>query len=92
MYTGRAQAYILSGENEGNLAAALSDFEIALTMDETLVEAWLGLADVYIRQGNYNKAMEVLKEAPDITGGDSAIVSKIAEMEAANYRFSRKCS
>ena len=48
--SGRGQAYVLSGETEENLAAALADFEAALAADETLAEAWLGLADVYIRQ------------------------------------------
>ena len=79
--SGRGRAYVLSGETEANLAAALADFEAAVAADETLAEAWLGLADVYIRMGEYDKAMEVLKEGIDKTGGDQAIADKLAEME-----------
>ena len=82
-YSGRGQAYVLSGETADNLAAALADFEAALAADETLAEAWLGLADVYIRQGDYDKAMEVLQEGLDKTGGE-AIADKIAEIESGN--------
>ena len=79
--SGRGQAYVLSGETEENLAAALADFEAALAADETLAEAWLGLADVYIRQGDYDKAMEVLQEALEKTGNDPTVADKLAEME-----------
>ena len=70
-----------SGETAENLAAALADFEAALELDETLAEAWLGLADVYIRQGDYDKALEVLKEGLEKTGNDPSIAGKIAEIE-----------
>ena len=62
-YTGRGDAYALSGDTEENLSAALADYEAALALDMTIVDAWLGLADVYIRQGKVDKAMEVLQEA-----------------------------
>ena len=84
LYSGRGRAYVLSGETAENLAAALADYEAALALDETLAEAWLGLADVYIRQGDYDKALEVLKEGLEKTGNDPAIADKIAEIEGGN--------
>ena len=84
-YTGRGGAYIGSGETADNLAAALADYEAALELDETLAGAWLGLADVYIRQGDYDKALETLREGLDKTGGDQSIADKIEEMEAGNF-------
>ena len=50
-YIGRGGAYVGSGETEENLAATLADYEKAIELDETNVDAWLGLADVYIRMG-----------------------------------------
>ena len=82
-YLGRAAAYIGSGETEGNLATALSDYEAALALDETNAEAWLGLADVYIRMGDYDKALEVLQEGLQ-KSGDQSIADKIAEVESGN--------
>ena len=81
LYSGRGQAYVLSGETAENLAAALADFEAALELDETLAEAWLGLADVYIRQGDYDKALGVLRTGLEKTGNDERIADKIAEIE-----------
>lgn len=82
LYSGRGQAYVLSGETAENLAAALADFEAALELDETLAEAWLGLADVYIRQVDYDKALEVLRTGLEKTGNDERIADKIAEIES----------
>ena len=84
LYAGRAQAYVLSGETEENLYAARADSEQAIELDETLAEGWLGLADVYIRMGDYDKALEVLREGLEKTGGDQSIADKIAEMEGGN--------
>ncbi len=80
-YEGRGRAYVLSGETAENLEAAKSDFEKALELDPTYVDAWLDLADIYIRQGDYDKAKEILKEALDKTGGDQSIASKLEEVE-----------
>ena len=84
-YTGRGDAYALSGDTEDNLSAALADYEAALELDETLPGAWLGLADVYIRRGDYDKALEVLREALEKTGNDQSIADKLAEMESGNF-------
>lgn len=83
--SGRGQAYVLSGETAGNLTAALADFEAALAADETLAEVWLGLADVYIRMGEYDKALEVLKEGLSKTNHAQSIADKIAEVESGIF-------
>lgn len=77
----RGQAYVLSGESEENLAAAQADFEAALAVDAKFVDAWLGLADVYIRTGEYDRAIEVLKDAMEKTNGAQSIASKLDELE-----------
>ena len=84
-YTGRGDAYALSGDTADNLSAALADYEAALALDETLADAWLGLADVYIRQGDYDKALEILREALEKTGNDQSIADKLAEMESGSF-------
>lgn len=81
-YVGRGQAYIFSGETEGNLTASQTDFETALALDETIPDAWLGLADIFIRQGDYEKALEILQRGSSSTGGDKTIAEKIKEIEA----------
>ena len=58
----------MSGDTEDNLSAALSDYEAAIALDETLPGGWLGLADVYIRQGDYDKAA-ALPIPPAISAG-----------------------
>ena len=83
-YIGRGDAYVLSGETEENLTAALADYEEAMALDETMAEAYLGIADVYIRRGEYDKALEVLRQGLDKTGGEQTIADKLAEMEAGN--------
>ena len=80
-YVGRGGAYIGSGETAENLAAALADYEEAVALDETNAAAWLGIADVYIRQGDYDKALEILREALEKTENDQSIAGKLAEME-----------
>ena len=82
-YLGRASAYIGSGETEENLAAARADYETVLTLDEGCAEAWLGIADVCVRQGDYDGAMETLREALDKVGEDPDIEAKLSELESA---------
>ena len=48
-YIGRGAAYIGLGETAENLAAAQADYEKAIELDSTIMAAYLGLADVYIR-------------------------------------------
>lgn len=81
-YVGRGDAYVLSGKTEDNLTAAQADYETAIEIDETNAEAWLGLADVYIARDDYERALEILREALEKTGGVLSVLDKIAEVEA----------
>ena len=81
IYSGRGQAYILSGETPENLAAALADFEQAVSMDETLAEGWTGMAEVYISMGDYDKAAEILKQALDKTEENPSVGELLEEVE-----------
>lgn len=87
-YEGRGRAYVLSGETAENLEAAKSDFEKALELDPTYVDAWLDLADIYIRQGDFDEAMRILEEALEATGQDQAILDKIKEMQEGRFNDS----
>lgn len=80
-YMGRGRGHLLSGDMEDTLASAQADFESVLQMDETIPEAWLCLADIYIRRGDYNRALEILREGQDKTGGNTTITDRIAEIE-----------
>lgn len=80
-YIGRGNTYVLSGETEDNLTAALSDYETALELDVALADAWLGLADVYIRQGDYDRAIEILYDALEKVGNKETISDKIKDIE-----------
>ena len=46
-YAGRGDAYVLSGETEENLTAAQADYEKAIELDESTIEAYLKLANIY---------------------------------------------
>lgn len=83
-YIGRGDAIVLSGETAEHLAAALADYTEALERDETLISAWLGLADVYIRQGDYEAAVETLRQGLEKTGNDPILAEKIKEIESGS--------
>ena len=84
-YACRGQTYILSGETEENLSFALADFEQALELDETnAVSYYLAIADVYIRQGDYDKALEILNEGLEKTDQNQRIAAKIEELGSEN--------
>ena len=78
---GRGDAYALFGETEENLAAALADYEKAIELDETSTEAYLGLADVYIRQGDAEAALTILQEGSEKIRDNQALADKIAEID-----------
>ena len=83
-YVGRGNAHILSGETEENLAAAQADYEQAIELNKTNADAYLGLADVYIRQKAYDKALEILLSGLTETGQNQEISDKISEIESGN--------
>ena len=86
-YVGRGDAYIGSGETEENLAAALADYETAVALDETLVDAWLRLAEVYIFRGDYDMALEVLYSGIESTGGAAEITARIQDVMSMQDSF-----
>ena len=86
-YMGRGDAYDGSGETEENLTAALADYETAVALDETLVDAWLRLAEVYISRGDYDMALEVLYSGIESTGGVAEITERIQEVMSMQDGF-----
>lgn len=92
-YVGRAEAYVQMDVTEsdtatGSLAAAQADYETALMLDDTLADAYLGLAEVYWRQGFTDEAMLLLEQI-SATLEDERLTSRLEEMrkvfELTNY-------
>lgn len=81
VYIQRAQYLIAQGETEENMAAALADYEKAKELGYTAANLWLGMADVYIRQGDYDKALDILQQGLKAVGDNPEIHAKIAELE-----------
>lgn len=79
----QAQAYLESGETEEKLNAALKAYQSALEIEENNHEAILGIADIYIRQGDFEGALAFLKEYT-AEETDEAIQEKVAELETGN--------
>lgn len=80
-YLGRAAAYLGSGETEENLAAAQADYERVIALDEMNADGYLGLADVLIRMGEYDRAQEVLRDGLEATDNEQ-IREKLEEIES----------
>lgn len=72
-YVGRGDAYVLSSE----LNLAQSDYEKAIELDKTNVDVYLSLADVYSRQGDNDKALELLQQTLEISGDRQEILDAI---------------
>ncbi len=89
LYIRRAGAYVYSGETADNLAAALADYEAARELDSADPDLWLGLADVYIRQGELIKALETLEQGLETTGGNEEIQAKIDEIKRGSVTDSQ---
>jgi len=68
-------------EAEEYLTLAQSDFEMALELDDSLVDAWLALSEVLMQQGEAERAIEVLQEAKEKTDNDPKILDKLDEAE-----------
>ena len=97
-YLGRAEAYVAKAKVSAppstevkdwpeDLVAlykqAENDYLAAIGMDKELAEAYLKLADLYIEQGEPDKAREILEEGFDATG-DEAIARKLEELPPAD--------
>ena len=61
----------------GDLAAAREAFAAALALDERLVECWLGLSEIAVREYDFEGAEAILTEALEKTGNDPAIAEKL---------------
>ena len=57
------------------------DYEKAMELDETLESAYLGLANVYVQQGEADKALEILRQGLERTENSQLIADKLAELE-----------
>lgn len=87
-YFARGHAYALSDETKENLAAARSDLEKALELAPTYADVWLELADVLIRQEDYDSAEEALRQGYEATESQkiSEKMEQLAEIrESAFY-------
>ena len=49
------------------LAQATDEFEAALELEENMTEALIGMGNVYLQQGDYAAAIEVLQQAIEQT-------------------------
>lgn len=79
-YTDEEIAEMEAAKVAENLDAAQADYEKAIELDETSIDAYLGWADVYIRLGDYDKALEILQQGLEKTDSDR-LVEKIKEFE-----------
>ena len=60
-----AQHYL----EELNYEQAIASFEFVLSIDPMNAEAYLGLAEVYIRNNGYDEAFEIANKGYELTGG-----------------------
>lgn len=67
--------------DEGNYAEAIIAFDKAIKIDPKQPIAYVGLADVYISQGEFDKAMDILQEALEKTNNADSIANKLSELE-----------
>ena len=81
-YVGRGDAYVASGENAENLNAALSDYEAALELDNTILSAWLSTGEIHVSLGNYEDAIEAYNRALELDPSQAEIYLNIAECYA----------
>jgi len=56
--------------SELNYEQAIASYLTVIEIDPKNADAYLGLADAYVAQGEYEKAMEVLEEALTVLSGD----------------------
>ena len=67
--------------NGGNYEEAIIEFEAAIEINETKADAYIGLAEVYIEQGDLQKAIEILEKGYEKTKAD-AISAKLDEIKS----------
>lgn len=69
--------------SEGNYEEAIIAFTVAIEIDPKNKDAYLGLAEVYIAQGEFDKAEEILEKGFDITG-DERLSTRLEEIKSRN--------
>lgn len=73
-YVGRGQAHLLIGGTESHYDAAQSDFEQAIELNNSIENAWIGLANVFVARGDQEQAALILEQARGVLGDIPAIV------------------
>ena len=68
--------------SSGSYEEAVTAFMLSIEMEPQQVNAYLGLADAYIQQREYDKAEETLLQGQQATGGSAKLDDKLAELEA----------
>ncbi len=85
----RGNAHIIDGETEENFALSQADYEKAMELDDTEAGVYLGLADLEIRRGEYDAAMDILEDGLEKASDNAEIKDKIAEMESGEITDSQ---
>ena len=80
-YARRGQAYLLSDENGRYITEAQADYEKALELAPDNADFVLSLADIYIYQNQYERAVKILQSAQEQNGETQDIANKIAEFQ-----------
>jgi len=70
--------------SEGNYKEAIITFNVAIEIDEKQVDAYIGLADAYIAQGDTEKAIEALEKGYKVTKSD-VLNEKIMDVSLNEY-------
>ena len=81
VYLERGNAFFALGNNAEYQNAAISDYEMALKLDESLIKAYLSIADIYVAQGRYDDAIFALRVAVVKTNGDLSISERLEKLE-----------
>ena len=81
---GRGTAHVLWQED---LALARADYELALSIDDRSVGAYLGLVDIYVRLGDFERALELARLGYEMTG-DAALREMVEALEGGTVRDS----
>ena len=85
-YLGRADAYAAIGTDE-DLQSAEADYKKALELDDTMADAYIGLADVYIETDNYEAAAKTAAEGIIKITGVNKDGSLDDELETLNEKM-----
>lgn len=92
LYVSRGDARIQAGVKakdltEDRLEASEADYTTAKSLDAACAGAWLGLADVSIREGNIDGdggAKAILEEGLAATGNDAGVQAKLDQIVSGN--------